>query len=314
VAAMDHGRIEDEQWIGRYAAGTLPGEQADVLEQHLLLCRACRERLELEETLRDGVRAWSVEQAARQQMVRAGLPGWLSRRGRSRALALAWALLLLVALMPGGLLLREVQDLRRELARTRAAASGPPAASPGAGVPSQGAVAGEGARRIEQLQGQLAAERLAADRAAAGERREHAGREQLAQQLEAERQPRIDTPIVTLSPLRSADQGGGAAPVMRVALPPRQPAGAARPTAWIALALELDGPRRASYAVTLAKAGGETVWSGQGLHLDAADQLTLSLPAPLLAPGDYELRVDGQVTGSPPVPVARFAFRAVAAR
>ncbi len=315
MTVMEHRKIEDEDWIARYAAGTLPDEQAELFAQHLLLCGECREQLELEETLRDGVRAWSVEQAARQQVVvRASLAAWLARHGRSRTLAIAWTLLLVVALTPGGWLLRQAVEQRGQLARERAAATAAAAAA-GAVAPAA-ATAAAAARRIEQLQAQLAAQQLAADRAGAAERREREGRQALARQLDLERQPRVDTPIAVLSALRSAAAGGGAAPPVRIALPVAAaapaPAGAAPPTAWIALALELDGPRLASYAVTLATARGKTVWRCQGLHLDAADQLTLSLPASLLAPGDYELRVQSLAAGAPPVPVARFAFRAVA--
>jgi hypothetical protein len=109
------------------------------------------------------------------------------------------------------------------------------------------------------------------------------------QDLADERQPRINTPILTLALTRAGEQ-----PLQRISLAP-QPE-------WIVLAVELGDDVEESYTATLTAPGGTTltapggavVWESAGLRPSYRATLTLSLHSSLLPPGDYVLSVTGQ--------------------
>lgn len=275
---MDHTYIDDQQIAERYLMGRLSPEEREAFEEHTMVCAQCLERLELAAGLRSGLQqtAAAVAVAARSGAVRLGVLATLARLGRSRGMALAFAALLLVALVPSGLLLRQVQEQQREIAR-----AGHPAAD---------------TQREAQLQSArqaLTDQRLQAEQ-------ERGEKERLQGELDRALHPQANTPILTLAPERSAS--GPRPPAQQIALP--------RGPGWIVLALDLEAADYPSYRVRLRRQGGALLWQGDGFEPDPQGTLTLSLPATLLAPGDYRVEADGLRATGEPVPAARFTFRA----
>jgi len=106
---MSHQAIEDGALIEQYVNGTLPQEELAPLEEHLLECAACLERLQWTERLKDGLRALAAEEAGVDQRHGA------RRVGRPSTPWLALAASMAAALLGGGLLLRSREGLQRQL-------------------------------------------------------------------------------------------------------------------------------------------------------------------------------------------------------
>ena len=275
---MDHSYIDEHQVAERYLMGKLPPEEAAHFEEHSMSCAECLDRLEAAEKLQAGLRAVAGREVAA-EVVKQGL---LARLMRSRMAPLALAALFVIATIPAGLLWRRADRLERELARTREELGRPmppiptPAPDPELGT----------------LRSQLAEQRRQAEAA----RQE---RERLAAELEAARSPRINVPVVPLSPERS---GSGSAPSTRISLSASE---------WVVLSLELAAAEHPSYRATLTGPGGGRVWQSAGLRPDSLDTLTSALPASRLQPGDFTVRVEGLPSRGEPAPVAEFSFRVV---
>jgi hypothetical protein len=277
---MDHAYIDENQVAELYLLGKLPPEEAARFEEHSMSCQECLDRLETAETLRLGLRTVAAHEIAA-EAVKLGL---LARLMRSRLAPLALAALFLIAVLPAGLLWRRAGRLEGELARTREQvreALSRPAPAP-APDPEAGA-----------LRSQLDEQR----RLAEAERQE---KELLSQELEKARSPRINVPVVPLSPERSAP---GASPSTRISL--------TSSSELLILSLELDATDFPSYSAHLAGSGTRTVWHVSGLRPDTQGSLTLALPAAQLQPGDVIVRVEGLPAQGRPVPVADFSFRIV---
>ena len=105
------------------------------------------------------------------------------------------------------------------------------------------------------------------------------------QDLEGERRPRINTPILTLDPTRDGEQ-----PLQQISL---DPAGE-----WIVLAVELGEGLDETYTATLGSADGTVIWQSPGLVPSYRGTLSLSLHSSLLPPGHYTLSLEGE---SPPL-------------
>jgi hypothetical protein len=273
---MDHTYIDDHQIAERYLMGRLSPEEREAFEEHTMVCAECRERLALTAGLRSGLQQTAAVAAVRTGIL-AGILAEVARLGRSRGMALAFTVLLLVALLPSGLLLRQVREQQRELARaTRPAPPDP--------------------RREAELQN---ARQALADQRLQAEQEKERLRDELSRAL----RPQANTPILTLAPERSA--AGPRPPTQRIELP--------RGPGWIVLALDLEAAEYPRYQVRLRGPGGALLWQGDGFEPDPQGTLTLSLPAGLLQPGDLRVEVDGLPADGKPVRAARFAFRATKA-
>lgn len=82
-------------------------------------------------------------------------------------------------------------------------------------------------------------------------------------------------------------------------------------TLLVRLRLELDGTEYSSYRAALHQAGGDEVWS-QNLSattIDGREAVELTLPAELLPPGDYYVRIRGVALQKDPVVLDRYDFR-----
>jgi hypothetical protein len=268
---MDHQTIDETHVVERYLLGQLSPQEAETFEDHYLDCPECLERLELSKRLRQGLLQVATEEAVRTAAVhRLGLLAALARLGRSRQLGLVLAAAVVVLLLPAGLRRREVRRLDGELAETRARAAHEPPANPA--NPAE----------LEAARQALAAEQARAAR----ERTELQQKsEQLSAELAKARQPQVNTPIYSLSPERSGP--GEGEPSNRIASGP--------PAGWIVLSLDLGSPSSGSpnqsFRATLRR-GATVVWQGGGLQPDPQGSLVLSLPASLLAPGDYSMTVE----------------------
>lgn len=265
---MDHTYIDDHQIPERYLMGRLSPEEREAFEEHTMVCAECLERLELAAGLRSG-----LQQTAAVAAVRTGVLAALARLGRSRRMALAFTVLLLVALLPSGLLLRQRREQQRLLSAPR-----------------------PDPRREAELQS--ARQALADQRLQAAQEKER-----LQMELSRALRPQANTPILTLAPERSAS--GPRPPAQRIELP--------RGPGWIVLALDLEAAEYPRYQVRLRGPGGSLLWQGDGFEPDPQGTLTLSLPTTLLQPGDLSVEVDGLPAKGKPVRAARFAFRAIKA-
>jgi hypothetical protein len=287
---MDHTYIEEQQVADRYVMGKLPDGEAASFEAHYLSCPQCLDRLEVAEAMRRGFRRAAGEDAARVAAARQlAVVAWLARLGRSRQAAVLTMALLVAVLVPAGLARRERAGRDGELAGVRSAL---------AEERERGAAAAERAgAEAERLRGELAASRQDLDR-----ERETAARAsaELAAELERARAPQANVPILFLAAERSGGPAGGG-PTFRLRLPPAP--------GRVVLALEVDPPHHASYRVVLRDAGGGELWRGADLRVNEMGTLSLSLPAALLAPGDYTVAVEGAAPGALPAPPSRFAFR-----
>jgi hypothetical protein len=277
---MDHSYIDEHQVAELYLLGKLPPEEAARFEEHSMSCPECLDRLETAETLRLGLRAV----AAREVAVEAVKIGLLARLVRSRLAPLALTALLVIAVLPAGFLWRRAGRLESELAQTREQIReelGRPAPAPAADP------------ELAALRSQLDEQR----RQTEAERQE---KERLSREVEKAGAPRINVPVVPLSPERSAS---GAAPSTRISLSPS--------SELLVLLLELDSTEFPSYQATLAGSGVRSVWHIAHLLPDSQGSLTLALPAAQFQPGDFTVRVEGLPAQGEPAPVAAFSFRVV---
>jgi hypothetical protein len=284
---MDHAYIDEHQVAERYALGRLSADDAARFEEHSLACPECLDRLEAADDLRLGLRHLAAEEAAG-TVLRLGL---LARLARSRAAPWAVAALLLIALLPSGLLLREVGERDRSLAEARAALEARDANQRQARPAAVGGA------------GEVAALRTAAAEAVRQAEAERQERERLAAELTAERadrrRPSVNVPIVPLALERS---GAAAEPTTRVAL--------SSTAEWIVLALELEAAPGARHRAVLRGPGG-TLWQSADLRSDAAGTLTIALPAALLQPGVYTVEAAELPAQGEPAPVGDLSFRVV---
>ena len=124
---------------------------------------------------------------------------------------------------------------------------------------------------------------------------EAAKREALAREMAADRQPQTGLPILSLTPVR------GGAPVRSLKLP-------AKP-GWVALWVEPGDTDFPAYRATLRSAKGAVVFQAPRLALNDLGALLVTVHSTSLAPGAYQLDLDGLPGTGAPVPVGRFPLR-----
>src|SRR5271157_3526520 len=75
IVPINQGRTcaFDDEIFERYSIGSLPEEDSAVLEEHLLICEACRQRLAREDMLTGRIRGAAMR-ARREEL--AGRPSW----------------------------------------------------------------------------------------------------------------------------------------------------------------------------------------------------------------------------------------------
>lgn len=283
---MDHAYIEEQQIVDRYVMGKLPAAEAARFEEHYLSCPQCLDRLDLAESMERGFKRAAGQDAARLATTRQlALVAWLSRLGRSRQMGLLLLALLVVAALPAGLVLRQLERKDRELEETRLALDKERERSEATGSARTA--------EAEKLSRELAASRSETAR-------EREARTRVAEQLAEILRPQANVAILFLNTER--DAGPAAEPTFRLRLP--------RTPGWIVLAPEIDDPNYPSYRAVLRDPRGRELWRGSDLRLE---ELSLSLHSSLLSPGDHTLTVEGIAPGGKPVPAGRFTFRVLPA-
>jgi putative zinc finger protein len=287
VGLMDHTYADEHQIAHRYLLGKLSPEEKERFEEHYLGCRECVADLEAAQALHLGLRGLAAREAAAGAL-RLGLLARLARLSRSRQAAVLGMTLAAAVLVPA-LLALKVGRLDREVGRLRAAAA------PRGALPGGLRQAPPGAPAEAELRA-LRSDLDRARREAEEERRRRAG---LAERLARAREPLGGAPLILLGAQRAA----GAAPAVRVALPP--------PPGWVVFSLDLAETGFERYRATLLGPGGAAVWQGRDLAPAADGSLTVLVPAERLAPGDYVFLVEGLSAGRRSTPAGRFAFRAV---
>jgi anti-sigma factor RsiW len=279
---MKHLDVEEHQVIDRYLQGSLPPDEAALFEEHYLSCQQCLDQLAVAESMQRGFKRAAGQDAARLAATRQlAVVAWLSRMSRSRQAAALFMVVLVVGVVaiPGGLALRRLDEVDQELAETRRALEQEKERS------STG-----GSRSSEEI-GKLRSELDASRRDLAQEQQ---ARAQAAEQLAQARVPQKNVPILFLDAERGSSNEK---PTNQLTQPPGD--------GWTVLSLQVDD-RRATYQVILRNASGKELWRGTGLHPDGRDNLSLSLPGSLLAPGVYTLTAD--VTSGTAAPANRFRF------
>jgi hypothetical protein len=104
---MDHTYVEEHQIADRYVMGTLPADEAERFENHYLSCPECLDRLELAESVQRGFKRMAGQDVAKAAAVQQlAVVAWLARLGRMRQLGVLLAALLVVAVLPTGVALR----------------------------------------------------------------------------------------------------------------------------------------------------------------------------------------------------------------
>jgi hypothetical protein len=275
---MNHTEIEERQIAELYLMGKLPPEEAAGFEEHYLSCQECLDRLGTAESMERGFKRAAGQDAARVAATRQiAVLAWLSRLGRSRQMAALAMAVLVVAVLPGLLGLREVRERERELAEARTALE--QERERAARAAAEAAAGSKTGAEAARLRAELEASLRERDR-------ERQARATADEQLENARKPQTNMPIFFLGPER-----GGEEPTHQLELH--------KTSGWIVFALEVDQPYRPSYSAVLRDPQGREVWRDEGLQRKEGDTLNLSLPATLLRPGDYTFEVDGR----------RFAFR-----
>jgi hypothetical protein len=270
---MDHQTIDAENIAERYVTGRLSPEEAARFEEHYLDCPSCCARVESAERLERGLRRLAEEAAVRAP----GDSRFLPSRRLPR-LALAAAALLAVALVPAWLELQQVQRLRSDLAATREDLARTKA--------DQGST-----DRLAAVEGEL--QKTQRDLAAEAEKREA-----LAREMAADRQPQANLPVLPLTPVRGGSSGG---PVRTLKLP-KEPG-------WVALWVEPGDADFPAYRATLRNEQGAVVFQASRLALNDLGALLITVHSTSLAPGAYQLDLDGLPSAGAPVSVGRFPLR-----
>lgn len=110
---MDHSYIDERNLVDGYLMGTLPSEELDAFEEHLVDCARCLDRLEEARIWRDALKR-SVAEGPRAH----GITGWLSRGGKIRQGLLLLAASLAIVATPAALW-RALNRARAELQDAR---------------------------------------------------------------------------------------------------------------------------------------------------------------------------------------------------
>jgi len=283
---MDHAYVEEHDLVESYLADRLSAEDRDAFEAHYFACETCIEHLETATAFREGMRQAAAEDVAQAAAAHvrlgllAALAAGLSTLSRRHRLALAGILLLLAAL-PSLWLVQRNRTLQQRLA----------AASAGA---AQAATA-------EQQRAALEARLHSLEQAAAADRCRLAEEGRAREAALQTPQPQINVPLFLLAAVRSGEPGREPASQ----IPLSSAAGSVILTAELAT---VDYP---AYRASLHTAGGKEIWQAQGLHPDSRDTLVLLLPASMLQPGVYHLKVEGANNNGESFAVAAYPFRVV---
>jgi hypothetical protein len=284
---MDHTDVIERGLIEGYHRGLLPPEVEAEFEAHFFVCPLCVEQLEAARGFQRGLKALSVEEAAR-ATVQAGLLAWLARRRAAVRVGLPLALLVPAAGLPSLWLWRE-RGAARE-AGTENAALRARARRLEERLAAEERARAESVRSLE--------ERLAAATAAPPSADGPRGPEPPAPPAPRSAGPLVDTPVFLLSLIRGSAAEGG--PVVD----------SGRGGSHFTLALDVDDALGVeSYRVTVTDAQGRERFRRAGLRRNSLETVLLTFPARYFPPGAYTLKVEGLPGATGPVEMGSYRFR-----
>ena len=287
MTPMDHAYAEEHGLVDAYLKERLSESERDAFEAHFFNCEACLAQLEMASDFREGMRDIAAEEMAEETAkARLGIFARLAAVPWTRQIP--WTLtLFLLAVLLFSLFQARNRNLERQFAEART--TRPPQTSPPAPTgPDPRLEAGERALResvdedLKRLEGELAKERQ--DR---------------AEEKTAEDRPQVNVPIFMLAAVRSGEEAGRE-PVNRLELPATDGS--------VVLTMELATVDYSAYRASLRDGKGKEIWQSQDLRPDSRDALTILLPSSMLAPGVYELTIEGEGKG---VVVGAYPFRVV---
>ena len=126
---------------------------------------------------------------------------------------------------------------------------------------------------------------------------------ELQRDLEQLSQPTPNVPIVDLVP-HGAERGAETSAATVVAIPAN--------VGLVTLILNLGSePSYPAYAADLLGQQGQPIWHGEGLTKSAESNFTLALPARLVPPGQYRLRLQGKRRDGTKVLLQDYALKVV---
>lgn len=272
---MDHEQIEQFNIVDRYVMSRLVEEESVQFEEHFIDCPQCIDRLKTARGLTQGLRRFTVEQAARQESAtaresRGASLGSLTRR--SWGLAACVALLAIVFI---SIALIQIRDLRQDVARSDTAISelqrlqDESQKSASASAQDHQEVEQDLRDRVRQLETDLqTAQKGRADQAVASH---------------GWMQPVTNLPIFVLNAIRGPEVTE--INLSRVAM-----------DFVIALPLEEKAKHR-TYRVTVLKEQ-RVLWESPNLKPDADNALVIGFNSSFFQPGKYVLKVEGVPTSS----------------
>jgi hypothetical protein len=282
MTTIDHAYAEEHGLVDAYLQERLSESERDAFEAHFFNCETCLAQLEMASDFREGMRDVAAEETVK---ARLGLLAGLAAASWANRIAMGAALLLLLAL-PFGLLLARNRGLERQLADARTTRT---ARSPQTSPPTP-------TRADPRLEAEMRAlrETLAEDM----KRMENELAEERQSRAE-ENRPQVNVPIFMLAAVRSGEEAGRE-PVNRIPLPSAD--------GPVILTVELATVDDPAYHASLRGKDGKEIWQSRGLRPDSRDTLTILLPTSMLAPGVYELTIEGEGKG---VAVGAYPFRVV---
>jgi murein DD-endopeptidase MepM/ murein hydrolase activator NlpD len=274
MSRMNHDYIAEQDFVGRYMAGTLPSDERERFEAHFVDCPRCLDALEDVDPFQNALSAFAIEKTALAPVAAtAPVPVAATAPAASTTPARRWpafvfraAALAAVVVIAVGVVV-EFARMQRELARAAAEAE------------ISGRQLGESEQRIRELSAR-----------------------------NAQRTERLETSAPSGALVFPLVKARGAA-----SDPPHNVVTLSGSPVWVILLADLDArPTSNRYRATIDTVTGLRVWSDDRLAASSGDSIAVGVPSTSLASGDYVLTLDQQAVSSDEWrPAGRFAFRVV---
>lgn len=290
---MDHNHIAEFNLIDQYVLGKLAADEAEAFENHFIDCPQCVEQLSITRSFVNDLKSLAVEETLLSGNRRVKSTG----RWQLQLVPLRWAAAFAMCCVAvAGLFaffaVRRQSQLKAELRQAQQDVTA---------VRQQYQREMETAAELEK-QRQEAQQQLAqrVDELEEKLKTEEAGNQSSARGSEV---PDVNFPIFALV---SVARGQAPGPV-EITLPSS--------SSRFALSIPVEDRREfISYRITIVDQHGVTVWKRGGFKPDAYHALSLSLSSKFLAPGNYDLKVEGLTPPNQWSTVGSYPFRLTSRR
>ena len=290
---MNHEYINKFNVIDQYVLGHLTAKEAEEFEDHFIDCSSCVDQLNTTRNMVHDLKGLAVHETLVLGQERVSpARGWSLKRLVPNRLSVGLAFgCVVVAAVLTFVALRRITQLESELRRTQETAS-----ATRQEYQSSLATAAESERQQQEARQQLA------ERVDELERQlKEDGREQSS--VRGSGNPEVNFPIFALASVVR----GQASPPTEIDLPASSPR--------FALSIPIEDRRDFSvYRITIVDQQGRTAWKRSGFKRDRYDSLSLSLNSSLLAPGTYDLTVEGLTPPNQWNTVGSYPFRLASRR